>query len=317
MRNRVLVLSAFCFVMFGAVMVARLVSVQFATGSSFPALSSLRSDPLGTKVLYDTAEELGRNPERSYVPIESLRATNTTILVLGVSAESLVTYKVPSRNTVVLGLAGDCTRFDLKAWGVRVACMGKTASFEAPGWNVVEADTNGAARVISRRFGEAEVILLADSRMLNNGSLLRNRRTELIAFLLEQNPTIIFDEEHLGVTDAGSVGLLIRRYRLYGVVAALLLVFALFVWKNSSVFLPCEEPRTDEITGRDAGAGMANLLRRTIPPAELIPVAIAEWAKATGNQQGAAELSRVALPHKNPVDAYRAISRALSQRRQH
>ena len=209
------------------------------------------------------------------------------------------------------GLHSDC---DLKAWGVKVACSGKTQYFEAPGWNIVE-DTNGAASVISRRFGEGQVILLADSRMLNNGSLLRNRRTRLIAYLLEQNRTVIFDEEHLGVTDSGSVGLLVRRYRLYGLVAAALLVFALFIWRNSSTFLPREERRTEEIIGRDTSAGMANLLRRTIPEPELISAAISEWAKAPGNHDRKEELTRIALSHKTPVDAYRAISRALSPKK--
>src|SRR4051794_1652340 len=175
MRNRVVVLSACCCVGLGVLVVANLVRTQFATGSSYPPLSSLRSDPLGTKVLYDVVAELGRNPERSYLPVESVKAVNTTILVLGITAESLFALKLPGRNTVVFGLAGNCVRFDLKAWGVNIRCSEKRPYFEAPGWNVVEADTNGAASVISRRFGQGEVILLADSRMLNNGSLLRNR----------------------------------------------------------------------------------------------------------------------------------------------
>jgi hypothetical protein len=299
--------------------VARLIVAQFATGSSYPAFSSLRSDPLGTKVLYDVIETLGRKPARSYIPLNEQTAQDATVFVLGVHPQWLAAMgsHKPSvkRQTVVLGLAGDCVPLELKAWAVKTQCADKAQSFSAPEWNVINANSMGQARAISRRFGETQVILLADSRMLNNGSLLRNRRTELIAYLLEQNHTVLFDEEHLGVTDAGSVGLLIRRYRLYWVIAAALFIFGLFVWKNSSSFLPREEIASEEIGGRDSAAAMANLLHRTVPRSELIPVAIAQWAKSAGKQDRQGELTRIAAQHSDPADAYRAISRALAQKR--
>jgi hypothetical protein len=124
----------------------------------------------------------------------------------------------------------------------------------------------------------------------------------------------VFDEEHLGVEDNGSVGVLIRRYRLHGVVAAILAVFAVFVWMSTSSFLPRVEVEPSELTGREAGAGLANLLRRTIPAAEITIASIEEWARSAKGQTRAQRLREAAAQHRTPAAAYNAAALALKSK---
>jgi len=63
--------------------------LRFRTGDVYPAYSSLRSDPLGTRVLYESLENLGDiTLERNYRFLHSLKAEpDTTFFYLGTSAE--------------------------------------------------------------------------------------------------------------------------------------------------------------------------------------------------------------------------------------
>jgi hypothetical protein len=118
--------------------------------------------------------------------------------------------------------------------------------------------------------------------------------------------------------------MLMRKYRLHGLVAGLLLLAVLFIWKNSARFAPGapEEKPEDFVSGKDSAAGFVNLLRRHIAARDVLNVCVAEWRKSivrgaypaarlaraqevlsTGNAQSPAQ--------QNPVRTYQAICRAL------
>jgi len=65
--------------------VFRLLVLRFEEGDVYPAYSSLRSDPLGTKVLYDSLVNLKKNViRRNYRPLHRFEpAGNTTFFFLG------------------------------------------------------------------------------------------------------------------------------------------------------------------------------------------------------------------------------------------
>jgi hypothetical protein len=79
----VLLLIAF---LFG---VGHLFVLRFRTGDVYPAYSSLRSDPLGTRVFYESLENLGDYTiGRNYRFLKSLKPeSNTTFFYLGTSAD--------------------------------------------------------------------------------------------------------------------------------------------------------------------------------------------------------------------------------------
>lgn len=66
----------------------RLFALRFSAGDIFPAYSSLRADPLGTRILYESLGRAGVIAERGYRPLTLARAeelADTTVLIVGAS----------------------------------------------------------------------------------------------------------------------------------------------------------------------------------------------------------------------------------------
>jgi len=179
--------------------------------------------------------------------------------------------------------------------------------------------------VIERRFGKGSVVMATDSYFLSNEALRKDRHADLLAWFVGPNRHVIFDEAHHGIMDSPGVATLIRNYRLHGLAAGLVVLAALFIWKNSLSLVP---PHPDEqsgsyVAGKDAAAGFVNLLRRNIPARDVLSVCFAEWTKSlyqgryytiTAVTQAQAvmeaELKR-AQRERDPVKAYQAICRVL------
>ena len=126
--------------------------------------------------------------------------------------------------------------------------------------------------------------------------------------------------------DSPGIASLARKYRLHCVVAGILLIAALFIWKNAVRFIPAYQDGPgdgDVVVGKQSAEGFINLLRRTIRPAVILPVCLAEWRKSAPHRP--AEQARVeelfateqARPAKqrNPVSTYQAIAQTLTRRR--
>ena len=204
--------------------------------------------------------------------------------------------------------------------------------FEAkgPNWRVIYARDKHPV-MIERAFGGGSLVLSADSYFLSNEAMRKERRPELLAWLAGPNARLLFDETHLGVTEDPGIAALIRKYRLHGLVIGLLLLAGLFVWKNAVAFVPPSEAeskdaRADTVAGRESAAGFVNLLRRSIPSSEILAACMAEWTKTSGHDRAVTGLrsERVArvmadeeakpVRHRNATEAYRQISKILSER---
>lgn len=120
------------------------------------------------------------------------------------------------------------------------------------------------------------------------------------------------------------------KYRLHGVLAVAALLAVLFVWKNATRLVPAGADRAAgegrAEAGRDAWAGMVDLLRRNIGRDRIVRVCLAEWAKSRAGTPGAKELERKmteelerheALPamQRRPVEAYRALAEIAGKKR--
>jgi len=83
-----------------------MMALRFESGDVFPAYSSLRSDPLGAKVLYKSLSALpGITVDRNFRPFdELLEITNSSILLLGLDPTDLQRYD-EERLTQITALA--------------------------------------------------------------------------------------------------------------------------------------------------------------------------------------------------------------------
>lgn len=196
----------------------------------------------------------------------------------------------------------------------------------ATDWHTVYARGTNAV-VIERSFGRGTVAMASDCYFLSNEAMRKNRHTDLLAWLIGPAQRVVFDEAHLGILEGQGVAVLIRKYRLHGLAAGLLLLAALFVWKNATSFVPAYANRAQEsaVVGKAASAGFVNLLRRNLPEHDLLRVCFDEWKKslARTDRHSLARLSEVhaaitadhARParQRDPVATYRGICRLLNR----
>ncbi len=205
-------------------------------------------------------------------------------------------------------------------WHGDVVLRGSDAS-----WKVIYAGADGPVMAEKSR-GAGTIVVATDSFFASNEALVRDRHPELLAWLAGPNHKVIFDEAHFGIVDAPGIAALARKYRLYGAAAALVVLAALFIWRNSSSLAPRRDAAAshgNEIAGRDATAGFVGLLRRNIPPDRVIEVCLAEWRKsfdrgARFSAREKASLENIAgeenarpARDKDPVQTYRRLSAAL------
>jgi hypothetical protein len=193
-------------------------------------------------------------------------------------------------------------------------------------WKTVYAISNDLPVLIERRLGDGQIVICSDPYLFSNEALLAERRSELLSWLIGPARRVIFDETHLGIREEPGLATLARRYRLQGLAAALLVLALLFVWKNAVPFVPAGSSISESasIKGRETAAGFANLLRRNIPPGELIGICISEWKKSCSQRISRERLKRVqelidtenqlAPSKRDPIRIYQTLTRILNSR---
>jgi hypothetical protein len=312
----------------------RLLALPFSTGDFYPEYSSLRTDPLGTKLLYDGLSRLpGLVVMRGYQPLDFFQEQSTTLLLLGTRASSLddsefldTLSKIARRaNRVVAALsysesapqrADEAKRNQPLAlesdWHVRLARDGHRFYFAAAdGWTVLDRRGPQIA-AIEKAFDQGAVVLFASSDAFANESMVMGEHLPLVTAALGPNSHIWFDETHLGIAESGSMMGLARRYHLMGFALGLAVCAALALWKCSSPFpAPSGVRERHRTSGRTSFSGLATLLSRYVPPRELAAACWQEWLKANRRQlsqeraESAAAIAREQA--RRPLEAVRAI----------
>jgi hypothetical protein len=186
--------------------------------------------------------------------------------------------------------------------------------------------------MIERRYGKGTIVLATDTYFVSNEAILKERHSDLLAWLAGPQKSIIFDETHNGIFENPGVTSLFRKYGLHGVFAGFLILGVLFIWKNSISLVPRHAKEDDEsdniTTGRDHLSGFISLLRRNVPPREVLSVCVQEWKK--GLRKGAVPKEKIERIEKEveafrdrsvksevQVDAYKSITKILSERLTH
>jgi len=195
-------------------------------------------------------------------------------------------------------------------------------------WRTLYA-LDGHSVVIERRMGKGSIVLCSDSYLLSNEAMRNGRYSALLAWLVGQSSSVIFDETHLGVETEPEVMTLIRNYRLHWALISLIVVAMLFVWRNATSLVPRRpegENVSQSLKGKDSTAGLVNLLRRSVPANKVVNVCLDEWQASFARDPKfkAANVSRArAIAEReagapamkgDPVKAYVDIYTILSKR---
>ena len=332
----------------------RLYDLRLTAGDIYPVYSSFRADPLGAKVLYESLLRMhGYTVERNYQPLDNLHQRSGTMLWLGEnpfafplrSEEDLKQFEaIASRGIRLVIAMAPVKRPDSaaqmqvknspleKRWNIafvyvqRIAPQSETTESPLPRHTALVMKLAGnPAPIVDMPFGKGSIVLVDSAYPLSNEALATDRDTAWLDRLLGPHHTIIFDEHHLGLSENVSIAMLARKYRLTGLLAGLLILAALFIWRNSSTLLPPKRPSTDDETrlarGRDSASALQHLLHRNIPPSDLIRICLAEWEKSgrDGRFYSAEKieiLHRLAAPkgNRDPVEIYRKMQSIINQK---
>jgi hypothetical protein len=181
--------------------------------------------------------------------------------------------------------------------------------------------------IIERPLGAGSIILVADSYIFSNEAMLKERSPGLLSWLAGNCRLVVFDEFHLGVQESPGIMTLLRKYRLHGFFAGLMLLAGLFAWQNLVRFIP--EGTTGEtreplaLPETDQMDGLISLLRRNIKSGSLLKTCFEEWEKSIGRDcrgmeekikqaQGIVQDENGKALKGDAAAAYREISRILS-----
>jgi hypothetical protein len=183
---------------------------------------------------------------------------------------------------------------------------------------------NNLPVIVERKFERGSIVLCSDSYFLSNEGLGNHPPAKLLATMFASPPIIIFDEEHLGVSEASNIASLARRMRLDGLALGLVIIAGLFIWKQSTSLLPRQRGDREDrhVTGNDANEGFINLLHRSVPKGSLLEACVAAWTRARGRHirpEERAHVDAVMRAHagrtqKDAPSGYRAIAEGLKRR---
>jgi hypothetical protein len=186
--------------------------------------------------------------------------------------------------------------------------------------------------IIERTFGRGTIVISTDTYFVSNEALAKERHPALLAWLVGNNRTVVFDEAHFGLYEEPGIATLARKYRLHGLLAGILILGMLFIWKNSLSLVPAREdsvPDLEEesLTGKDFVSGFVSLLRRNIAPRDVLNVCFLEWKGSfpQRGRKGSDEMKRVqkiidsidgrTVQQKNIVQAYQKVNKVLGERK--
>lgn len=183
------------------------------------------------------------------------------------------------------------------------------------GWRVLYR--RGAEPVmIERARGAGSVTLLADSFVLSNEAMQRERATPVLATLFGDARRVVFVESHLGVEIESGVAVLARRYGLGGAALTALVLAGLWIWRRATPLAPIL-PEDEEVRLVLAPtAGLEALLRRAVSPAKLFTACVEAWRpNAAAGDQRRLEAAPPPGGGSDPVASYNAATKTLSHKR--
>jgi hypothetical protein len=186
-------------------------------------------------------------------------------------------------------------------------------------WRVV-AEADHLPVVIQRSFGRGNVILIADSYFLTNGSLANDRETGFLGWLFRKQSIVLFDESHFGFTENPGIVSLARRYGLESAFFVLLVLALFFVWANRYSLVPrsaTRSPGTMIVPGQGGDTLFVNLLRRSLPSKDLLSTSTELWRKGVHDLSKVRKLDRSLAnldAGSSVVDRYNQLCQRLNER---
>jgi hypothetical protein len=187
---------------------------------------------------------------------------------------------------------------------------------------------------IERDYLNGTLVLVSDSFFISNEGLHNQAPAGFLACLIGDNRTIVIDESHLGLQRRPGLVDLMRRLRLHWFFLPLVVTGLLFVWRNSTPFLPpTRSDRRETVhmrtADREEGDSLTGLLRGYLPRKSLLENCVRQWEASLQFQPPVAERLRRRIREVvgtqrrgtvaavDPVEGYRSIYLLLAKDKSH
>jgi hypothetical protein len=316
-----------------------LFDLQFAAGDVYPEYSSLRTDPSGARLIYDSLARLpGLSLGRNYIPLDGFQENHATVVMLGFKPADFVDdsemqlrlERLAKRgNRILVAMALPPGDKDVpigklyRNWDVKFAVDNERGHVHrlyfaaAKDWRVLD-QIGDKMLAIERGFDKGSIVLLAESDDFSNAASVATDRLDLVTKALGAHTRIVFDESHFGIAESGSFVGLARRFRLTGMALGLALCAALFIWRSAAGFPPPEpDADTDRLAGRTSHAGLLTLLHRHIRHSDLAAACLREWLSANRRKTPAVcveAAEAIVRRQSDPVEAMREAQQVLDSK---
>jgi len=193
----------------------------------------------------------------------------------------------------------------------------------SPDWTVVGSlALNQLPVVAERKYGKGTVVLTSDAYFASNEALWQGAASEFLLWLIGGHQRIVFDESIHGAQQTTGVMQWIRRYRLHGFFAGLLVFVALLAWRSGSSLIPKRQASAADdhvVVGETVDAGLIRLLKRGVKPGSLLRRCVELWQagkpRGMDHEGPDSEIEALLVEKPNSVEGYRSIVRMLRRRR--
>jgi len=202
----------------------------------------------------------------------------------------------------------------------------------APEWRTLYAWANHPV-VVERSWGRGTIVLASDSYPVSNEAMWKDRHAGFLAWLAGASREVVFDETHLGTQRVRGTMMMIREYRLAGLVIVAAAIGLLFIWRNAASLVPKHEAASTGLEnialGKGASEALVDLLRRSVPKRDVLRVCVDEWARSASLNPRHSNVKEkriravvgddsVGAPSENETIAgYQSICRILAEKEQH
>ena len=182
--------------------------------------------------------------------------------------------------------------------------------------------------VIERQWGKGSIVFATDSFFASNEALHESGGAEFLVWLVGGKTDVVFDETIHGTRETGGAMKLIRRYRLHGLFLGMLIFVGLWAWRSASSLAPGSDEMDrgmissdGAVSGEHSRSGLVRLLRRSVPPKELLRRCFNVWQESQHRALSGEVVSQVesvireseAKP-ATTVAAYQKISELVARR---
>jgi hypothetical protein len=185
------------------------------------------------------------------------------------------------KKVATLNPAYDARGYTLPATLPLKTGSGLSTNMLQHGWQAVYS-CGDVPVVVEHRADKGSVVVSALSYPFSNEAMRSNRETGFLLWVFGNSKKILVDESHFGLVFNRTVAKLIRKNNLHYALLALLLPCLLFFWLTGMPLIPRYTRifDTDADPRNSSGSALSKLLKRSIPPKELVPLALEAWIKA-------------------------------------